>query len=822
MSRICPATGQPCPASAFPACAGPEDGTCSPRPTPRLLKRSRALSSIRHGWPAPPRREPPAPIPPKGDRPRVGLDVLALQSKASRERGIGRYAGNLVSALTRLHPETEFILYTRGGLPTDRLPRAGNVFVRSIPGEVELATEGNPEGLDALLLLSPYESHVNGRCPVPTVGAVVYDLIHDRLDLPYRHSAEFRDRCEAYLAAARGWRRLLAISEATRRDFVEGRGFEPERVVNIGGGVEGRFTPGPSREAEAGPYVLHVGGNDDRKGGHELIRAFGRLPEGVRRGYRLVYACELSSCRRREFADVARAHGVRLEMLGYVSDARLVDLYRGATITAFPSKAEGLGLPILESIACGVPVVHGGNTSQPEAAGPAGLACDPTSPDDIARAVAEGLDPEVNTRLRGECPGQIGKFSWDRTARLAMEALGMGELSRASATMSPMSTRRPRIAHVSPWPPYRSGVADYAARLTEVMRGDADLTLVADRPVDLPATIADLPVLSPAEFEAAAAGGAFDAVLYQMGNNGAHIFVADLVHRVPGVVAIHDLDASGPFLESRDRPGVRPIPGSDPADALARVCRAATRIVVHARCNLDAIPPDCRGKAAVVPFGASPNPKTPGEIAAIRAAHGIPAGDFILGVGGIISTDKLSLEAIAAFALCMQRGALPPHSRLLFIGPDVYQGQQTDGQFTRDMAAATKFAGRITFAGDLDPDAFADLEAACDVGITLRMPPTRGETSAALFDFLRAGVPTIVLDTGTFTELPDEVACKVAPDGLERPWRGLAGLVHTMYHLWAHPHVREGMGRAALEHVRANHGWSLVARRYAELLGVNA
>src|SRR5262249_34996441 len=108
---------------------------------------------------------------------------------------------------------------------------------------------------------------------------------------------------------------------------------------------------------------------------------------------------------------------------------------------------------------------------------------------------------------------------------------------------------------------------------------------------------------------------------------------------------------------------------------------------------------------------------------------------------------------------------------------------------------------------------FADLIACADIGICLRRPPTYGETSAALLDLLRHGVPTIITDVATFADYPDRVARKV-----RWPEDGIDGLVRARRELASSPARRGELGRAAFRHVEERHSWSGAAAAYAQVI----
>ena len=120
---------------------------------------------------------------------------------------------------------------------------------------------------------------------------------------------------------------------------------------------------------------------------------------------------------------------------------------------------------------------------------------------------------------------------------------------------------------------------------------------------------------------------------------------------------------------------------------------------------------------------------------------------------------------------------------------------------------------RVRFLGHHPADVLADLAAIADIGVCLRRPPTNGETSAALMDLLRLGVPTIVSDVGSFSYYPDSVVRKHRWD-----LDGLAGLTQALRELAEDRPRREALGRAAWHYVRQNHSWPTAADSYEEII----
>ena len=221
--------------------------------------------------------------------------------------------------------------------------------------------------------------------------------------------------------------RVLADSESTRDDLISQYDTPPDKVEVLYSGADSRFQPSPtSGEQERlqaryrigkRPYVLSVGTLQPRKNYVNLIRAFARLECGtqllIAGGWGWLYECV--------FAE-AEKHNDRVHLLGLVDDADLPALYRNAALFALPSLYEGFGLPVLEAMACGIPVVCSDCSSLPEVAGDAALLVDPCDPDAIAAAMTTVLtDDDQRIEMVSRGLAQASRFTWDKAARQLLD-----------------------------------------------------------------------------------------------------------------------------------------------------------------------------------------------------------------------------------------------------------------------------------------------------------------------------------------------------------------------------------------------------------------
>jgi glycosyltransferase involved in cell wall biosynthesis len=220
----------------------------------------------------------------------------------------------------------------------------------------------------------------------------------------------------------------IAVSHSTGRDLQRFFRVSPERIVVVHEGVDEHFRP-PSRAeidrvraqyALPDRYMLYFGSNKPHKNVPRLVEAFARLGSGDRKlGTGLVIAGHWDQ-RYPQAKDLAAQLNLtdRVRFSGPVQDGDLPALYGGAELFVFPSEYEGFGLPVLEAMACGTPVVCSNRSSLPEVAGDAALLCDPQDVEELARAIEQALtDRAVRAVLQQRGLVRAAQFSWDQTAQ---------------------------------------------------------------------------------------------------------------------------------------------------------------------------------------------------------------------------------------------------------------------------------------------------------------------------------------------------------------------------------------------------------------------
>lgn len=359
--------------------------------------------------------------------PTVAVDLRALVPEAT---GIGVYTRSLLGELAAPGRPGGGFRYL--GLSQRPVRGAGELGAAGVALEVQPAPLGVlwqqtrlPARLaagDVDLFWSPLAT-LPWRCPVPAV-VTVHDLT--AVLFPEAHTARVRWSILPFLGRSlASARRVVAISEATAADlsfhFPECR----DRLRVVPNGVDARYRPGDpdaiaaTRRELGAPdgYVLAVGTLEPRKNLPTLLTAWEALADADPHAPPLVLVggagWETGSFRRRLAALEARG----LVHLGRVDDERLLALYQAASVFAYPSLYEGFGLPVLEAMACGVPVVTSDLSSLPEIAGRAALLVDPRDPRALAAALHRLLTtPTLATDLAARGREQAARYTWAKTA----------------------------------------------------------------------------------------------------------------------------------------------------------------------------------------------------------------------------------------------------------------------------------------------------------------------------------------------------------------------------------------------------------------------
>jgi glycosyltransferase involved in cell wall biosynthesis len=397
---------------------------------------------------------------------RIVIDLQGAQTE-SRYRGIGRYSLSLAKAIVRNSGEHDIIIVLSGLLPDTIEPiRASfegllpqdNIRVWDAPVPCREIEPGNAwrreaaeyireafiESLkpDVIYISSLIEGFVDDAVIsvnksdsyIPTV-VTLYDLI------PFVNSEKYLERNKSYkdfylrkidsLRQADGW---LAISEATLQEGIKFLSLDREKIVNISTACDSVFHV-PMQEGDENSelqamhkiersFILYSGGADERKNLHRLIRAFAKLPATIKDKHQLVMAGKMPATEISLLEETAKKSGLSKKDIiftGYVSDHDLSILYSTCDLFVFPSWHEGFGLPALEAMSCGAPVIGSRVTSIPEVIGRDDALFDPYDETSIIEKIHEVIsNDEFRDELSRWGIRRAKEFSWDYSAKQAI------------------------------------------------------------------------------------------------------------------------------------------------------------------------------------------------------------------------------------------------------------------------------------------------------------------------------------------------------------------------------------------------------------------
>ncbi len=400
---------------------------------------------------------------------RILIDMQGAQTE-SRFRGIGRYSLSLALAIARQRGPHEVVLALNGMFPETIepirkafdgvLPQA-NIRVWDAVGPTRETQPDNQrrreiaeylresfitaQQPDVVLITSMFEGYGDDaitsigkiKSSIPT-AAILYDLIPLlNPDEHFQTNQLLKDYYGRKIDSLRRAQLLLAISESAKQESITALSFEDKQVVNISGAYDAAFTPLNLSESERFAlcqrlginkhFVMYTGGADERKNLHRLIQAYAGLSAEIRNQSQLVFVGKMPANYIESFYLTAKKFGLKADELvvtGFVSDEDLHKLYSCCTLFVFPSTHEGFGIPPLEAMSCGAPVIGADATSLPEVIGLPEALFDPLSIAAITDKLSLALtDGSFRQRLVAHGLTHAPSFSWDASANRAWRAL---------------------------------------------------------------------------------------------------------------------------------------------------------------------------------------------------------------------------------------------------------------------------------------------------------------------------------------------------------------------------------------------------------------
>jgi len=371
---------------------------------------------------------------------RIAIDYT---SAVNQTAGIGRFVRGLVHSVTALDTTDSFLLLHAAPNPgrVASYPSGPNVsrrVLRISERWMNIFWHRMLMPLPADWLTGPIDLFHSPDFVMPPVRAARSILtVHDLAFLLRPECADARLRAYLEKVVPRSVHRashIVADSENTRNDVICLLGVPPERVTVVPGGVDPSFRPVEDHGqlqalrhriglGATTPYILFVGMIEPRKNLIGLIEAFDILKSRRPLPHKLVVVGRRGWLWEATMARVERSP-YRSEIIfpGFIPDEQLSALYSAAETFAFPSHYEGFGLPVLEAMACGTPVVASRASSLPEVVGDAGMQVDPDDPESLASALELlAITPEMRADFRQRGLQRAATFNWGVAARAMLD-----------------------------------------------------------------------------------------------------------------------------------------------------------------------------------------------------------------------------------------------------------------------------------------------------------------------------------------------------------------------------------------------------------------
>lgn len=790
---------------------------------------------------------------------RIMMDVQVCQTAAA-DRGMGRLSKALLHNVCRQAGHHEIIALA-GDSPnyplepfdfpvkTVKMPDffnwAAKPFVLDANSEALASTAYSsfiaPYRPDIIHLSNPI-GHSSSLCPWPSyqqkspgqlLALTLYDLIPLKFPNDYlKMNDNFLKWYNLRLSLIKKADLILAISEATRRDAINELGLDPARVVNMSCGlisdlvsVECSAEETQAILAKAGlsrPFVMYVGADSPHKNIEGAIRGFAALPEETRRSHQLAIICSINPGNVAKYQQVARSVGLSPEAVvftGFVSDEDLVAFYRSCAAFIFPSLYEGFGLPVLEAMTFGAPVLVADNSSLPEVMPRPDAHFKAQTPGDLARVLNQVLtDESFAQELRAYGLDRAKEFTFERSAQVALEsfdeALARARHDGVQGALEGWLPRK-RMAYVCPRPSSRPDLENvYQQALLHLNRHFEVDVYTGFEPGEGAPLWADGHKVAPlSELELAAAG--YEVIVYNLANTPAHGPLWGMMAKYPGVVVLQEgflgqvLEAAAEITEApadyiagemlyshgprykrlalQERSGLEPGRITMQLPGIKRVLDQALGVLVSSSYVLEVCranyPEGVCGNYRLIPGGgiSSQTDRLSGRF---REAYNIAPEALIFAALGGFGPESYTEELLEAF---LSSKILAQAPAVLCLAGHIAGGH--DYERVKARLVREDLFGRVRLLAPINDIDFNSLLDAADVAVNLRR--SQAELYAGLtLDALERGQPLIVNNYGAVKILPGEACFKISPEPT------IKELAAAMEKLSGDPDQRRDLGQA--------------------------
>ena len=761
---------------------------------------------------------------------KIGIDIQSLQS-TSKNRGIGRYNLNLLLNILKQNKKHHFKLFSNKNY--DYLPSfEKNDLVKLT--EIEYLEEENESNrianqiiqffqyfnneLDLFICLSTFEGWPLNQSTINSnnerLGCLLMTIIFDFIPLHYpdyylNSNPTFKDAIYKRLKLLYHSDLLFSISEWSRQDAVNMLGFNPKKIINLGGGISNTFYKIDNLSNDLvkkikknfsikEKFVLYVSGIEFRKNIEKSISAFSKIEKTILENLSFVIVCNINDFDKKRLTEIAKKYDIENHVVftGFISDEEINIMYNCCDVFVFPSLMEGLGIPLLEAMSCSAPVIGSNTSSIKEIIGNEKFMFDPTNENQMSSLISKVLTkPDFRTDAVQNSLTQIQKFSWEKSAHLALMSI---DNLRKNHLIKKM--KKPKIAFFCPLPPKKSGISFYCVSILPFLSKYWDIDLFVDDGYicDDSFIRTNFEIFSYLEFETQNNLRNYDTTLYQIGNSDNHTYMFDMLNKHPGIVVLHDIFLSGIIYWMTARLGkidefVREIEYSHGEYGMKlvkkaqknliswdtiikklqinkRVLDSATSIIVHSEWdkeNILNIHPNFSNKISKVhqfaPIRLIGNKDQNKQILGFE-----PNSFLICSFGFVAATKKIDsiIKNISNFLKTHK------NSKYVLVG----EAENIYGRSIKKLVNNLGLQDMVVFTEFINNEEYKQYLDACDVCISLRTDARAG-TSASINHAMGAGIPTIISDDEPFSSFPDNVVIKIK----NNDEKNLDSILETLY-----------------------------------------
>jgi len=484
---------------------------------------------------------------------KIGVDMLPLKND-SFNRGIGKYTFNLIKTLIKMDDDNKYYLYNvPNELHTHFIKDNTTIYLK----EPSLH-EAND--LDAFIITSLFELGIDyilipAKMTCKTI-LIFYDLIPVLFWENYINvlSKETKDEYFRRLSYVKDFDLILAISKTTKKDLVDLLEISKQKIKVIYGGLDEIFLIDKSHEKEivtvkaryyiTGKFLLSTPGIDFRKNIPRMFEAYQCLSEEFKKKLFFVLVCKLQTNEekhlRKIWADLELPSN-RLILTNYIPTSDLITLYDAAEVFIFPSLYEGFGLPVLEALSRGCPVITSNTSSLPEVCENTAIYVNPSNSHEIALAVEEIVKNEyLKNKLIELGLEQFKKFNWNRVVLEVKESFELFMCEQREENIP-----RYKIAFFTPLNPIKSGISDYSEDILPFLNEFVDIDIFIDEGYSsCNDSVKKLfNIYSHNSFKKM--HSKYSLCIYQLGNSEYHEYMIDYILKYPGIIVLHDLTLHG-------------------------------------------------------------------------------------------------------------------------------------------------------------------------------------------------------------------------------------------------------------------------------------